>query len=238
MVADVNIGTALNQQQNTANSSAALAEDFSEFLNLLTTQLQNQDPLSPMDTTEFTNQLVLFSGVEQQINSNQKLDSLVSLGISNGFTSALGYVGLDVSFLGNELFFEGRDTKVSYALEEEAFEAKINILDEQGDLVFSEDVSTAAGANEFIWDGTLNGGGIAPDGTYQVRIDALTFDGDPVQSSTVVSGRVHGVETQNGSLFALVGDRAVPISNILNANQPPEETEAQTEEPPAEEEEV
>ena len=85
MVGDVSIGTALNQQAQTNSSSVGLASDFNQFLILLTTQLQHQDPLSPMDTTEFTNQLVAFSGVEQQINTNQKLDSLVSLQLGNAF---------------------------------------------------------------------------------------------------------------------------------------------------------
>ena len=80
MASDVTISNALNSQQSTLNSSAQLAEDFDSFLQLLTTQLQNQDPLSPLDTNEFTSQLVQFAGVEQQINVNQKLNSLVSLG--------------------------------------------------------------------------------------------------------------------------------------------------------------
>lgn len=239
MTADVTLNTALNQQQNTANSSAALAEDFAQFLTLLTSQLQNQDPLSPMDTTEFTNQLVLFSGVEQQINTNQKLDSLVSLGIGNSFTAALGYVGLDVSFLGTEVFFDGQNpNKITYALEQEAFEAKVNITNERGELVFSQDVSRNTGSNEFFWDGTLTGGGIAPPGTYEARIDALDIDGNSINVSTVVTGRVHGIETQNGALFALVGERAVPINSILNANEPDAPTleELPAQDPPAEEE--
>ena len=79
MVSDVTINSALNQQQKTESAKTGLAEDFAQFLTLLTVQLQNQDPLSPMDTTEFTNQLVAFTGVEQQINTNQKLDSLVAM---------------------------------------------------------------------------------------------------------------------------------------------------------------
>lgn len=222
MVSDVTFSTALGQQENTANSVERLAEDFSEFLTLLTTQLQNQDPLSPMDTTEFTNQLVMFSGVEQQINMNQKLDSLVSLQLSNSFGAALNYVGLDVSFLGSELPFDGSSaTTISYALDGQAVEAKINIRDASGKAIFTADAERGAGKHEFVWDGSLNNGGTAEAGTYTVTIDALDIDDKAIGSSTVVSGRVRGVETQNGSLYALVGDRAVPLSNILNASEPP-----------------
>lgn len=234
MVSDVTFTTALGQQENTANSTSQLAEDFAQFLSLLTTQLQNQDPLSPMDSTEFTNQLVAFTGVEQQINTNQKLDSLVSLALGNSFTAALNYVGLDVSFLSSELPFDGvNPTTITYALDEQAVEAKINIRNEFGETIFTTEAAKSTGAHEFVWDGTMDGGGIAPEGTYTVSIDALDIDDNGISSSTVVTGRVRGVETQNGLLFVLVGDRAVATSNILNASEPP----AITEPPPEEGEE-
>jgi flagellar basal-body rod modification protein FlgD len=235
MVSDVTFSSALNQQSQTSNSSSQLAEDFAQFLTLLTTQLQNQDPLSPMDSAEFTNQLVLFSGVEQQINSNQKLDALVSLQLSNAFTSSLNYVGLDVSYLGDEMPFDGTTpTKITYALGDQAVFAKINIRNEEGDVVFSTDAHKSVGKHEFTWDGSMDGGGTAPSGTYTVTIDALDINAQPIDSTTVVTGRVRGVETQNGQIFVLVGERAVPLSSILNASQPPVETA----EPPAEEEEA
>ncbi len=232
MTAEVNISNAIQNQQATNAAQTGLAEDFQQFLTLLTTQIQNQDPLSPMDSAEFTSQLVAFTGVEQQINANQKLDDLIALGISTSLTSAIGYVGLDVSYLGSELSFDGSTpTKIVYALDGEAVEARINITDESGSLVFSSDVSTDTGNQEFTWDGTLNGGGTATEGTYSISIDALDFDGNLVNASTVVSGNVHGVESQNGQIFVLVGERAVPVSNILNANQPEEEPTAPV--PPA-----
>lgn len=223
MVSDVNFTTALNQQQNTASASSALADDFAQFLNLLTVQLQNQDPLEPMETNEFTNQLVAFTGVEQQINTNQKLDSLVSLQLNTALTSALSYVGLDVSYLGTDLYYDGTTPGViNYALSGDALKADINILDADGNVVFTAEAAKSAGANEFVWDGSLSGGGLASPGTYSVRVDALDADDRPVQSSIVVQGRVFGVETQNGQIFALVGERAVPVSSILNAKEPEE----------------
>lgn len=221
MTADVNLNTVLNQQQNTSQTRQQLSQDFDQFLILLTTQLQNQDPLSPMDTTEFTNQLVAFSGVEQQINTNEKLDSLVQLQLNNTFSSALGYVGLDVSYLGSEVTFDGETpTPINYALDSEAFEAKINIFDDQGNLIYDTDISGNTGAQEFVWDGTTNGGTIAAPGTYSVQIGALDIDGNAIGSTTVVTGQVRGVETQNGSIFVLVGERAVSVSNVLNASEP------------------
>ncbi len=221
MVSDVNIGTALNQQANTNNAQTGLAQDFNQFLILLTTQLQNQDPLSPMDTTEFTNQLVAFSGVEQQINTNQKLDSLVSLSLGNAVGNSLGYVGMDISYLSSEFNFDGAEpVKLNYAYNSEPFEAKIRIVNEEGETVYETDAEKGLGNNEFVWDGTTKDGTIAPEGTYEIRVDALDFDGNAVSTTTVVNGRVRGVESQNGLIFLLVGERAVSLGQVLNVSVP------------------
>ncbi|HZZ11369.1 MAG TPA: flagellar hook capping FlgD N-terminal domain-containing protein, partial [Paraburkholderia sp.] len=86
--------TAAGAGQSTA--SQQLAGNFDTFLTLLTTQLQNQDPLSPMDSTQFTQQLVAFSGVEQQINTNNNLQSLIALNQSQQAASAVSYIGHSV----------------------------------------------------------------------------------------------------------------------------------------------
>ncbi|MDH5722208.1 MAG: flagellar hook capping family protein [Alphaproteobacteria bacterium] len=221
MASDITINNALDFQAQTSRSSAQLAEDFDDFLVLLTTQLQNQDPLSPMDSTEFTNQLVNFAGVEQQINSNQKLDALVANSIGSAFSSALGYVGLDVSYLSSEAFFDGsKPINVNYAIEGDSVDTTINIFDEAGDLVFTQKVSDDDSVEEFTWDGTTNGGSIAPPGTYEIRVGAIDAAGEAIKTSTVVTGHVNGIETQNGTIFLLVGERAVSLGNIINVSQP------------------
>lgn len=222
MTSDVTLNTALNQQAKTQAAKTGLAEDFSQFLNLLTIQLQNQDPLNPMDTTEFTNQLVAFTGVEQQINTNQKLDSLVSLQLGNAMGSALGYVGMDVSYVSSEFHYDGTNAQeTAYALDDQAVGGKIRIYSEAGALVYETDVATSAGKHDFTWDGKDKNGNPAPAGTYEIKIDAIGVDGKNVGYSTVVSGRVRGVETQDGLIYLLVGERAVSTGNVLNASQPP-----------------
>lgn len=220
MVSDVTLTGSIQDAQGTQQAGLKLAEDFTQFLTLLTTQLQNQDPLNPMDSTEFTNQLVQFSQVEQAINSNQKLDALVNMNLNSQASTALGYVGLDIRYPSAELYYEGQPETISYVLQEAVPEARLNILDEEGRIVYSERVASDTGRNEYTWDGTMQGGGMAPPGTYAIRIDAANIEGDPVSVSTVVSGRVHGVETQNGVPFLLVGNRAVQIGNVINATVP------------------
>ncbi len=229
MVSDVTINTALQQQSNTANASVGLADDFSQFLQLLTIQLQNQDPLSPMDTTEFTNQLVAFSGVEQQINTNQKLDSLVALQLGNTMGSALGYVGLDASYVSSEFYFDGSQAQtINYALDGTAVESTIRIVNESGDTVFETDGSRNVGNNEFVWDGKDNFGNPVEAGTYQFRVDALDINDEAIGTTSVVTGKVKGIENQNGLIFLLIGERAVSLGNILNVSEPDTDEETET----------
>lgn len=206
------------QATQTSQQKVTLAEDFSQFLQLLTTQLQNQDPLAPMDSTEFTNQLVQFSQVEQQINSNQKLDSLLALQLSSISSVALGYVGMDISYVSAEMNYDGTTpVDINYALSEEAVTAKVNIYDDEGTLVYSADAPKDTGTNSFTWSGITTSGQPVEAGTYTVKIDALNKDDAAIENSTVVSGHVRGIETQNGVVYVLVGDRAVAISSIVNA---------------------
>lgn len=218
------------QAAQTTQQSVSLAEDFSQFLTLLTTQLQNQDPLSPMDSTEFTNQLVQFSQVEQQINSNQKLDSLLALQLSSISSVALGYVGMDISYVSSEMNFDGSTPiEINYALSSEAVTSRVNIYDEDGTLVYSGDAPRDTGTNKYTWNGQTTGGGTVEEGTYTVSIDAIDKDGNAIENTTVVTGHVEGIETQNGVVYVLVGERAVSIGNIVNAKLPPATTTPTTE---------
>lgn len=221
MVDAVTTSGAANNANKTNNALGQLSEDFSQFLTLLTTQLQNQDPMAPMDSTEFTNQLVQFSQVEQQINSNQKLDNLVALQLSSISTVALGYVGMDISYVSGEMNYDGKTPiNINYALASEAITSKVNVYDEEGKLVYSADAPKNVGTNTFTWGGIKTNGDPVEEGTYTVKIDAVDKEGKAIENSTVVSGRVRGIETQNGVVYVLVGDRAVAMSSIVNATQP------------------
>lgn len=219
MVSDVNITGALQQQANTQASKDKLADDFSQFLTLLTVQLQNQDPLSPMDTTEFTNQLVAFTGVEQQINTNQKLDSLVAMQLGTAFSQAQNYVGKDISYVSSEFAYTGETARMRYSLPQAAAYSKVNILNEFGDVVYTAEAAKSAGAHEFVWNGETNNGQPAAPGTYEIVVDALDANEEPIKTTSVVSGRVDGVETQDGSIYLLVGERAVSLGNVLNTSE-------------------
>lgn len=226
MVSDVTLSGQAVQASQTQQQSASLANDFTQFLTLLTTQLQNQDPLSPLDSNEFTNQLVQFSQVEQGINTNTKLDDLLSLQIGNATTNALGYIGKDIQYVSAEISHtQGETNTIRYSLDGAATESQINIFNEEGNLVFSGPAQKGSGAHEFEWNGRDFVNNELPDGTYVVRVDSTDINEDVVNTTTVVQSRVKGIEQQNGIVYALVGDRAVPIADILNAVVPEAEPE-------------
>ena len=218
----VNAATLATQQKTLNQQSNKLSEDFDDFLVLLTTQLQNQDPLSPMESSEFTNQLVSFSGVEQQINQNKKLDQLLSLQLASTSTVALGYVGMDVGYVGDLFYSNGTDARdINYALEADAVISNVHIKDaETGEVIRKLEGAKTAGNHKVTWDGLDDDGDPVKPGNYRVTVDALDSDEKAIAVSTAVTGRVVGIETVNGVVQLLLeGDAIVPVNSVINAKQ-------------------
>lgn len=218
----LNAATLAGQQQTLNQQSNKLSEDFDDFLVLLTTQLQNQDPLSPMESTEFTNQLVSFSQVEQQINQNKKLDQMLALQLAGTSNVALGYVGLDVGYVGDLFYAKGGESReISYAMQSDAISSNVFIKDAAtGEVVRKLDGALAAGNHSVIWDGLDENGDPVESGNFRVTVDALDSADEAVETSTVVSGKVVGIETVNGVVQLLLeGDAIVPVNSVLNAKQ-------------------
>lgn len=218
----MNITELLNTTNNAASgtsdtsiSANKLNNDIDDFLNLLVTQLQNQDPLEPVDSKDFTNQLIGFSQVEQQINQNAKLDNLVEAVGGSNLQGTLGYIGLDVTYEGDNFSYETGDYTIDYQLGENAAQSQISILDENGNILRTEDAPTGAGAHQFTWDGKDENGNIQPEGTYRISIAAVNGNGAGVDARTVLTGRVTGVETLNGEARIVLGGHHISENNIL-----------------------
>lgn len=211
------------------NSTSAKAEqdrtklsgDFDQFLRLLTTQLQNQDPLSPMDSTEFTNQLVSFSQVEQQIRTNDYLNKQLTLQSLNLTSLGLGFIGLDIEMAGS--FFRADGTKpssMSYEMPDGVASASLSIIDENGTVVYSQKPDTGAGKHVLLWDGKNNEGQPVPAGTYELRVGALDAKQKSLTVTTNVPGHVDGIESgEDGNIVLLVGDRKVAITDVRRASE-------------------
>lgn len=219
---NVNAGVIAQQQQTLNQQSNQLSQDFDDFLVLLTTQLQNQDPLSPLESNEFTNQLVQFSQVEQQISQNNKLDQMLALQLAGTSNVALGYVGLDVAYVGDLFYSNGTDSReINYVLQGDAVSSNLFIRDAEGNVVRQLDGATTAGNHTTTWDGLDDNGDPVEPGNYRVSVDALDPNDEAVSASTAVSGRVVGIESVNGVIQLLLeGDAIVPVSSVINAKTP------------------
>lgn len=214
--------TPVAQQSEAAQDRVSLGQDFDQFLRLLTTQLQNQDPLSPMDSTEFTNQLVQFSNVEQAIKQNDSLEKLLAMQTLNLTALGVSFIGKDVEITGNT--FEKADTgsvAFSYQIPADAVSATMSIIDDNGNVVYTQNAEKSAGRHDFTWDGLDTSDQPLPAGTYEVRIAALTENKTALNVQTFVPGHVDGLESaDNGDLLLLVGKNKVPMTEVRKISKP------------------
>jgi flagellar basal-body rod modification protein FlgD len=205
---------------STAGSSitgnASLAENFDTFLSLLTTQLQYQDPRSPMDTTEFTNQLTQFSQVEQAIKTNSQLETLIALNQANQAVGALGYLGRTVEVASSTVNLEDGEATILYALPPGAATTVVSILDADGSLVRMINGETGPGRHEYVWDGNNEQGTQVPDGVYRIAVTALDANGDVLDGTlTGTIGRVTQVNTEDQPILLMLGEVAVGVDQIV-----------------------
>jgi flagellar basal-body rod modification protein FlgD len=200
---------------------ASLASNFDGFLKLLTAQLEHQDPLSPLDATQFTSQLVQFSTVEQALRTNSQLEKLTGLLETDSMTSALDFIGLDVGFEAEQLrLAETGNAGFTYQLARPAAEARITIRDARGAIVREAQADPGAGAHAFAWDGKGADGRRLPAGVYRVEVVARDEAGETVDAGYRMSGRVEGVETGSGGLRLLVGGVPVPLDRVRDVVRP------------------
>jgi flagellar basal-body rod modification protein FlgD len=189
-----------------ALASQQIAGNFQTFLQLLTTQLQNQNPLDPLDTNQFTQQLVEFAGVEQQLNANDQLKTLVSLQQTAQSTQALQFVGKTAVVNGNTNSLTNSSATWDLNVPSNSNVA-ISIANSAGQTVFTGTYSANAGNNQpFTWNGKGNDGTQWPDGQYTMTATAADADGNSVGVTTQVQGVVSSVDlTQSPPLLTIAG---------------------------------
>jgi len=204
---------ALNGYVQSGTSSASqtaankLSADMNTFLTLLTTQLKYQDPLDPMDTAEFTNQLVQYSSVEQAIQTNSKLESLLSLNMSNLGAQAVSYIGKVAQVLGNVMPLEGGHAKATYTLDKNVESAVVTVKDLNGNIVYSEQGKITAGTHDFEWDGKDLDGNLLEDGAYKIEVSTKVGKGETAATvTTTIFGKVTGVASDSNGVYVGLGD--------------------------------
>jgi len=198
--------------QNTAATSGTntgtqrLAESFDTFLVLLTTQMKNQDPLSPMDSGEFTQQIVQMTGVEQQLLTNDLLKQLVG-SAGDGVADAVSLIGKEVRAATDTANLSGGEANWIYRLDREAQSVKIEVLDDKGSIVHVQALENVEGGeHDFSWDGkNVLGAQLADGGAYTLRITATDSAGAEVGHNTFIEGLVQAVEQVDGETYVTIG---------------------------------
>jgi flagellar basal-body rod modification protein FlgD len=209
-------GTSTSQS---ATSKATLGTNFNTFLNMLTTQLKHQDPLSPMDSTQFTNQLVQFSSVEQQINANSNLEKLISLQTQTQTAQSVSYLGQDVEVAGSTLPYQGNTTSFSYTLPSDVNKCEVQIKDSSGAVVYKATGDTTTGRHDMSWDGTNTSGKTVDQGLYTINVVASKADGTAVTATTTVTGQVTKVtnDSTNGATLEMgAGTKGAKVSTTVD----------------------
>ena len=191
-----------------------LSGNFNTFLQLLTTQLQNQDPLSPMDSTQFTQQLVEFAQVEQQIDTNNNLQTLIALGQSNTLSNSATYLGKSITITTGNGALQDSSCTWRYALGSDASTTTLTVTDSTGKVVYTGDGETASGGHDFTWNGQDSGGNQLPDGVYKLSVASTTADGTPIQAAIAFKGVVDEINLTSTEPLLMIGPMAVPISQV------------------------
>ena len=208
--------TSSNSSNNINSGLSSLADNYQTFLTLLTTQLQNQDPLSPMDTDQFTSQLTQMTGVEQQLLSNQLLQQLVSANQGNGLQAGVSLIGKTVTAGSSTATLTSGTASWPYTLSSAAASSTVKVLDSGGNVVWTGALTnTGAGSNTFTWNGQ-NSAGTQLDngGTYTVQISAADASGSPVNVSTAVTGNVTSTQQMNGVTMVTLSNSQVANDNV------------------------
>ena len=183
-----------------------------EFLKLLVTQLQHQDPLDPMDSHEFISQLAQFSSLEQLQNINDKLDDLTAK-----LSNAADLIGHEVEASGTIINVEdGAPDEITFDLASDASAVFVSILDADGVCVRTMQVGPLSeGRQSLTWDGTDDNGDAVSDGKYTVDIQALDTEGDTVEATSLIRGEVTGATFEDGTAYLLIGDMEIPLSSVI-----------------------
>lgn len=209
---------------STSDSSSSSTDlSSSDFMTLLIAQLENQDPLNPLEDTDMLAELAQFSNLEQLVSVNETLESLTELVTTQAVNSAVSYIGYDVTAEGDSISVsDGSASDITYTLESDAAEATADIYDSDDNLVASVSLTDLEeGDQTFTWDGLDSDGNQVEDGTYYVEISAYDENGDSISASTQCSGTVVGLTSVDGTtVFELDDGRYVSMANVSEVRSP------------------
>jgi flagellar basal-body rod modification protein FlgD len=216
-------GAAASSISNRMESSrSSLADSEQTFLALMTTQLKNQDPLSPVDSNQFTQQIVQMTGVEQQLLTNDLLKVLVGMN-DGGLSSQVGMIGKEVTTKSSSGTLTDKQLTFDYDMTKAAGTLKLEVVDVNGKVVATlNPTDLTKGEKSYKWDGKDSTGKQLEDGgAYALRVTATDTLGAKlaVVSTSQVKGIVTAVSLENGQQMVMVGGRKIPASDIISVAQ-------------------
>lgn len=197
------------------NTRTTMADNFDTFLQLLTTQLKNQNPLDPLDTNAFTQQLVQFSGVEQQLKTNEFLEAMVLSTQTANSAQAVSYVGKVVTASGAKTEMVDSAAVWHFAVDEAA-QITATVRDVNGNVVYTKTGSVNKGESVFTWDGKGTDGKQRPDDSYSMTVEARNKEGKLIPVATEMTGEVTGVDFSGSEPVLIVGNARVNLSAVLS----------------------
>ncbi|WP_026869923.1 flagellar hook assembly protein FlgD [Inquilinus limosus] len=212
---------AVDPVSSTQSTTPQTATDYQTFLKLLTAQLKNQDPLAPMDATQFVSQLATFSQVEQLVSANKGLTQLVDATTANTNRLDLAYLGRSVEAQTDRFSFDGSSAALAYAVGKDAKSVEIQIKSPDGTVIRHIAGDTAEGRHEIAWDGARDDGGKAPAGAYLVEAVAKSEAGDAVDAAVVVTDTVKEVifsPDAGSAVLLLKGGGQVRSADVLKVS--------------------
>jgi flagellar basal-body rod modification protein FlgD len=197
--------------------------DENSFLKLLTTQLQQQDPLSPMDSNAFVAQLAQFAQVEGLNNISTKLDSLVQAQSNANQMNDVSMVGKQVTFKADQLSLtQGQTATFGLSLSAASTATTVTISDASGQVVRTLNAgSLPSGSSSLTWDGLDSNGQSLPSGTYFMSATGQAADGSAVTAASAVTGIVSGIDFSNAVPQLVVGGQLVALGNVTQISTPP-----------------
>jgi flagellar basal-body rod modification protein FlgD len=204
---------------STSNTGLAqLADNFNSFLTLLTTQLQNQDPLDPLDTNQFTQQLVEFTGVQQQVDMNTNLQTLISLQQTSEATSAMQYLGSSVTLSGSSATLASGSPATWSLNSPSPATAQVTITNSSGQVAYTGTTSLNSGTQSYSWNGQGTNGVTWPAGQYTLAVNATGASGQTVAVTTQIQGTVSGVDLSQNPPQLTVNGQSYPITAVQSIN--------------------
>jgi flagellar basal-body rod modification protein FlgD len=203
----------LSSSTGSAVSNSTIANNFTQFLTLLTTQLKNQNPLDPLDSNQFTQQLVQFSQVEQQLKQNEQLTTLIALQKSAQSTAALGYVGKTVAVDGSTATLTNGKADWSLVVTKPS-NVTVTIKDSTGQTAYSGTFAVNPGTQAFNWDGRGNDGKLWANGNYTLTATGVDASGQTVAISSEIQGKVDSIDVSKSPPVLSMGGKEYAFDKI------------------------